>query len=57
MGSTNSTSNVSNSKNTSGDSKPRYKADYTHNGDSSTQTDVDVKAAVNGNANDSPKIK
>jgi hypothetical protein len=51
MGSTNSTSTTSASNNNSGDSKPRYKAEYTHDGDDVTHTEVDVKAAVNGNAN------
>ena len=45
------------SNNNSGDSKPRYMADYTHNGDSSKQTEVDARAAVNGNVNGSAKIK
>ena len=51
MGSTNSTSTISDSKTNSGDFKPRYKADYTHDGDDLTHTEVDVKNAVNGNAN------
>ena len=31
--------------------------DYTHNGDSSKQTKVDARAAVNGNVDGSAKIK
>ncbi len=43
--------------NNSGDSKPRYMTDYTHNGDSSKQTEVDARAVMNDNVNGSAIIK